>query len=196
MERVRGEEQNMQTSATGSLIERIPRAAWSRPATYRAIAEDASAGTQALIVVGLAALAGGIGSLDSDHPERAFVGAVAGMLIGWSVFAAVAYAVGVRLFRAWPIEVDRMQVLRVLGFALTPYLLMVFGLVPGAGYWFCFVVAPGLTIWATYTALKATIEIEEGRARAAAILAVFALLIVMSITGVAIGASVYGEGSV
>jgi hypothetical protein len=165
-----------------------------RTATYEAVARDEHATAQAAIVVVLAALAGGIGSLGSDHPGRAFVGGTIGGLVAWAALAAAATLVGTRVLATPPIRADRGQLLRVLGFAYAPYLLNVLGVVPWLGYFACFVAAPAWVAWTTFVALQAVFAIEEGRARAAALAAMVAAVTVMSLTGVAIRAAVYGEG--
>jgi hypothetical protein len=185
----------MQTSTSTSLLKRVLGALRPNGETYLEIAHDPRANVQAAIVVILAALAGGIGSLTSDRPLLAFFAGTVGLLVAWSAYAATAYGAGTRLFADPPIAVDRGQLWRSLGFAYAPMLFTVFGVLPSfLGYLVCFAIAPAWVMWTTSVALLAVLGVETNRARNTAILAGVVLLIVMSLVGGLSGAGVYGEG--
>lgn len=157
----------MQASASGSLVDRMVGAARLDSATYEEVERDTSATTQAAIVVGLAAIASGIGAL-GDGGTGLIAGIVAGLL-GWVVLAGVAYFVGTKVLAAAGTEADIGQLLRTLGFARTPHLLNVVGFIPVLG-WIALLVA---WIWGIVTmivALKHALEMSTGRAIVTAII--------------------------
>lgn len=110
--------------AHGSMTGRMRGAALLDGATYRDIAADASATSQAVGVVGLVALAAGLGSW--RFGIFAMVGTAAGVLAGWVLWAAVAWTLGRILGGASPWG----ALLRALGFAMTPALLSVLAGLP------------------------------------------------------------------
>jgi hypothetical protein len=183
----------MQTSVAGSLVERMIGAARLDSATYEAVEHDTSATVQAAIVVVLAALAGGIGSLGDNNAGKAFISGIIGGLIGWVAFAAAAYFVGTRILSAAGTEADLGQLLRVLGFAQVPSLITVLGFIPVLGA-ILGLIAFVWIILTTITALKAALEMETGRAIATAILAIIAEVIVLVIVAAIVGVGVYGMG--
>lgn len=183
----------MQTSTSGSLVDRMVGAARLDSATYEAVEHDTNATTQAAIVVVLAAIAGGIGSLGGDHPARGFISGIIGGLIGWVAFAAAAYFVGTKILAASGTEADLGQLLRVLGFAQVPSLITVLGFIPVLGA-ILGLIAFIWIILTTITALKSALEMETGRAIGTAILAIIAEVIVIAIVAAIIGVGVYGLG--
>lgn len=74
--------QNLQSS----IGQRVVGAARLDVATYEAVERDVNANTQALIVVVLAAIASGIGSLGVDGASS-FVTGLIGALVGWIIYA-------------------------------------------------------------------------------------------------------------
>jgi hypothetical protein len=181
----------MQTSASGSLVDRMMGAARLDAATYEEVERDTNATVQAAIVVVLAALAGGIGSLGDDEAGKAFISGIIGGLIGWVAFAAAAYFVGTKILAASGTEADLGQLLRVLGFAQVPGLITVLGFIPVLGAILGLIAFIWL-ILTTITALKAALEMSTGRAIATAIVAVIAEIIVLAIIAGIIGVGVYG----
>jgi hypothetical protein len=183
----------MQTAASGSLVDRMIGAARLDAATYEGVEHDTNATTQAAIVVVLASLAEAIGALGDDDPGKAFIGGLVGGLVGWVAFAAAAYFIGTRVLSTTATEADLGQLLRVLGFAQVPHLIVVLGFVPVLGA-ILGLVAFVWGILTTIVALRAALEMETGRAIGTAILAVILEFVVLFIIAVILGVGLYGIG--
>jgi hypothetical protein len=97
---------------------------------YEEVEGDRSAMPQALAVVVLAAVAGGIG-VGSGIRGLVF-GTVAGLL-GWAVWAWLTYFIGTHLLPEPDTKADIGELLRTIGFATSPGILRVAGIVPILG---------------------------------------------------------------
>ncbi|WP_353110951.1 YIP1 family protein [Salinisphaera dokdonensis] len=117
-----------------SFTQRMIGAAKLQAPTYEEVEHDSSATGQAALVVALAALAAGIGALGAVGGSIGFLllNAVAALL-GWLIWAAIIWAIGTKLLPEAQTEADIGQLLRTLGFAATPGLLRVFGIIPILG---------------------------------------------------------------
>ncbi len=137
--------------------------------TWESIESDRDALTQALTVVAIAAIAGGIGGI-RDNGIGGLIGGLVGAIIGWVVFSFVAYVVGTRLIPGMDTEATPGELLRTMGFAQAPGVLSVFGLL---GIFGTPIVLIG-AIWGIVTAivgLKTALEMSTGRAIATGIIA-------------------------
>lgn len=134
---------------------------------YTRVARDRSLIRQAVVVVALANFLGGIGAaLATDAGLLA--GAVLGMLtglVGWLVWSAVAYVVGVRVLGG---DADYREMLRVLGFAYAP---LAIGIVPWLGF-----VGAAWALFAAVIAIRESMEFSTQRALATTVLGWFAWL--------------------
>ena len=111
-----------------SIVDRMRGAAMFDVATYEEVEADTSATGQAAVVVVLAAIAAAIGNAFSGGPG--ILGGLVSSLIGWAVWSGITYLVGTRVFKGtatWG------ELLRTLGFAQAPGLLMVAAIVPVLG---------------------------------------------------------------
>jgi hypothetical protein len=102
------------------------------PQTFEEVEADSSATYQALLVVLLVALATGVGSLGTGGVRGLIVG-VAIALVGWVVWAGITYLIGTTLFRTAETHASWGQLARTLGFAQSPGIFKVFGLIPVVG---------------------------------------------------------------
>jgi hypothetical protein len=107
-------------------------AARLRPQTFEEVEADSSATYQALLVVVLVALATGVGGLGVGG-VRGLIGGVAIALVGWALWAGITYLIGTTLFRTAETHANWGQLARTLGFAQSPGIFKVFGLIPGVG---------------------------------------------------------------
>lgn len=150
------------TGTSTSLVERMKRAAQLDAATFEEIGRDSNATIQALVVVALAGLADGIGSLRGDGGSG-LIGGIVGSIIGWALFSLVAYGVGTRLFGTSLSSANPGAVMRMLGFAYTPQLLSVFNIIPLIGW----IPALAGTVWfliAAVVALRQSLNITTAQA--------------------------------
>jgi hypothetical protein len=162
------------------------RAARLDVALYNEVEADVTANNQALTVVVLAAVASGIGSLlgsiVSGHPGAAFgglIGAVIVALIGWAVWSYVMYFVGTRLFHG---TATYGELLRTLGFAQTPGVLLVLGFIPVLGGIIDLVVFVWLIV-AGFIAIREALDLDTGNTIATVVVGIIAYAVVAAIVG-------------
>jgi hypothetical protein len=112
------------------MVDRMVRAAKLDPQLYEEVEADKAALGQALGVVVLASIAAGVGSGGLGGLSGFFIGTAAA-LIGWFVWAALTYFIGTRILPEPNTRADLGELLRTIGFASSPGLLRVLGLIPG-----------------------------------------------------------------
>ena len=132
-----------------SFVDRILGAARLDVGTYEEVEADTTATPQAMGVVALAALASGVGVAGAGSTS-AFATVIAG-LVGWVVWAALIWLVGAKLLPEPQTRADVGQLLRTIGFAASPGLLLVLGILPLVGGLIAFVIS----IWQLATTVVA-----------------------------------------
>jgi hypothetical protein len=113
-----------------SMVDRMVRAAKLDPQLYEEVEADKTALGQAMGVVVLASVAGGVGGGGLGGLSGFFIGTV-GSLIGWFIWAGLTYLIGTRLLPEPETRADLGELLRTIGFSSSPGLIRVLGLVPG-----------------------------------------------------------------
>jgi len=108
---------------------RILRAAKLDINLYEEVEADKGALRQAMGVVVLASVAGGIGNL-SGGLGGLLMGAIAA-LIGWYIWAYLTYLIGTKLLPEPQTRADLGELLRTIGFASSPGLIRILGILPG-----------------------------------------------------------------
>jgi hypothetical protein len=124
------------TNVRRSIIDRMRGAAVLDIATYGEVEADTTATGQAAIVVIISAIASAIGAAGPGGPS--IVGVLVGSLISWLVWAGITYIIGDKIFggtATWG------ELLRTLGFAQAPRVLLVLGIIPVFGLLVWFAVA-------------------------------------------------------
>jgi len=158
-----------------SFTERMIAAAKLDVDLYEEVEADTDATTQAAIVVAIAAVASAIGGVDSG--AIGIVGGLLGAIIGWLIWAGVTYLIGDKLLggtASWG------ELLRTLGFAQAPRVLLVFAIIPVLGWAVEFAVG----IWvfvASIIAIRQALDFSTGRAIATALLGFIPYAIMMAI---------------
>jgi hypothetical protein len=175
--------------ATGqaSIIDRMIRAARLEPQVYEEVEHDQSATGQAMLVVVLGAVAAGIGAL-SGGIVGLIVGIVAA-LVGWAAYAFVAYWVGTNIFKSPQTEATWGQLLRTLGFANSPRLLLILGVIPVVGL----IVGLAVLVWTLITtviAIRQALDFDTGRAIATAVVSWIALVVISFVVVVVVASAV------
>ena len=122
----------MSKQVNHGLIERMVGAARLDVRIFEEVEHDTSATKQAFLVVALVAISTGVASLGAGGPFGLFVG-VAIAIAGWALWASIVYLVGTKLLPTPDTHADWGQLARTLGFAQTPGLLRILGIVPGIG---------------------------------------------------------------
>ncbi len=158
-----------------SMIDRMIRAARLESQAYEEVEHDRSATSQALLVVVLGAIAAGIGAL-SGGIGGLIVGVILA-LVGWAVYAFVAYWVGTHFFKGPQTEATWGQLLRTLGFASSPRVLLVLGIIPVVGL-FIWIAVFFWTLATTVIAIRQALDFDTGRAIATAVVSWLAFLVI------------------
>ena len=117
-----------------TLARRVLGAATLDRGTYEEVEADAGATGQAVAVVVLASVAGGLGLLGlGAQTPRALVAGIIGSLIGWMAWAALTYLIGTRLLPEPETKADIGELLRTIAFASAPGLVRVLAVLPFVG---------------------------------------------------------------
>lgn len=141
--------------------------------TYEEVEADLTATGQAAAVVVIAAVASAIGS--SGDGTAGMVGGSVGALLGWLLWAGITFLVGTKIFNGtatWG------ELLRTLGFAQAPKILLVFAVFPMSG-----LLEWGIGIWvlvAGVIAIRQALDFDTGKALLTALVGWAALMAVGS----------------
>lgn len=113
---------------TNSFLQRLVGAAALDVAIYEDVEADRGATAQAFLVVLASSIAGGFGlsGLTGGPINIAFFSMVA--LLGWCAWALLTYTIGVHLLAEPQTRADVGELMRTIGFASTPGLLRVLGI--------------------------------------------------------------------
>lgn len=116
------------TVARTGFVDRMVGAAKLRPEIYEEVEADRSAFPQALAVVLLSNLAAAVGAVGLVADRNLLLGVV-GTLLGWFVWAGLTYVIGTRVLPEPSTEADWGQLLRTIGFAASPGIVRLLGIV-------------------------------------------------------------------
>jgi hypothetical protein len=181
------EDSMIQSTTNRSFVDRMLGAVRLEDSVYEEVEHDESATSQAAIIVVLGAVAAGVGSLRGGIDDL-LVAIVAG-IVGWAVYAAVAYWVGTNWFKGPQTSATWGELLRTLGFANTPRLLLFIAIIPIIGW----IIAVGVFVWVLVTtviAIRQALDFDTGKAIATAVVSWLALFIVsLLLTGVYVAAT-------
>jgi hypothetical protein len=161
--------------ASNTFVGRMIGAAMLDVDTYEAVEHDTTLTSQAAAVVVLAAVAAGVATSDT------VIGGIIGGLVGWFFMAGTIYFIGTRLFggtATWG------ELLRTLGFAASPKILVILAILPLVGG----LVEVAVGIWslaAAIVAIRQALDVTTGKAMLAGALGVLSwILIAATIAGV------------
>jgi hypothetical protein len=141
-----------------SFTDRMIGAAKLEAATYEEVENDPNAMGQAIGVVVLAAVASGIGSLGGGLSGMAT--GVVTALVGWFIWAGIIFLVGTKVMPEPQTKADLGQLLRTMGFAASPGVFNVLGIIPILGW----IVRIGVMLWqlvAMVIAVKAALDYQK-----------------------------------
>ena len=113
-------------------VDRMIRAAKLDVNLYEEVEADKNAMSQAVGVVALSSLAGGIGFMQQAGLLGLVIGTV-GSLLGWYIWAFLTYVIGTKLLPEPQTRADHGELLRTIGFSSAPGMLRIFGIIPGLG---------------------------------------------------------------
>ncbi len=113
-----------------SMVDRMLRAAKLDAQLYEEVEADKGALGQAMGVVVLASIAGGVGSASVGGVSGLVLGTI-GALVGWFIWAGLTYLIGTRILPEPQTRADLGELLRTTGFSSSPGVVRVLGLIPG-----------------------------------------------------------------
>ncbi len=164
-----------------TMIDRMKGAAMLNVATYEEVEADTSATAQAGMVVVLAAVAQAIGGIGHGGAGIIFGAVVA--IVGWVLWSGITYLIGDKLLggtATWG------ELLRTIGFAHAPQVLLVLAILPVVGGLLRAVVAIWVLI-AGVIAIRQALDFSTGKAIATALLGWLAIVIPAALIGGAMG---------
>jgi hypothetical protein len=176
------------TIARNTLLQRLVGAAALDAAIYEEVESDPAALPQAFAIVIGSSLAAGIGARGFTEVTTAGIllySAIA--LISWAAWALITFEIGARLMPGPQTRVDVGQLLRTIGFASTPGLLRILGVMPA-------VAAPVFVITTAWMLLAMIVAVRQAldypstaRAIAVCVLGLVLALGIALVLGVAFG---------
>jgi hypothetical protein len=122
------------------MLRRMVEAAKLKAAVFEEVEADRKATVQAMLVVVIVAVCTGIATLGGAGREDKWVFdgvglayGVVGAIIAWAIWAAITYFIGTTIFKTPGTHANWGQLARVLGFAQSPGVLVILGVLPGIG---------------------------------------------------------------
>lgn len=111
------------------LVDRMIRAAKLDANLYEEVEADTSALGQAILVVILSSIAGGLGTISVVGFKGVLTGIIVA-LIGWIAWALVTYFIGTKILPQPQTNADFGQLLRTIGFSSSPGIIRILGVIP------------------------------------------------------------------
>jgi hypothetical protein len=163
--------------ARRSIVDRMRGAALLDVATYEEVEHDNEATGQAAVVVVIVAVCSAIGAVWRGGPSIIMAPVTA--ILGWLLWSAVAYLIGDKLLggtATWG------ELLRTVGFAQSPGVLMIFGIIPVLGGIVRAVVGVWLLV-AGIVAIRQALDFSTGKAIITAFLGWLAMVLLAFLSG-------------
>ena len=154
---------------------------------FEEVEADTSATRQALSVVALVALATGIASLGTTGLSGLFAG-TAIAIAGWALWAWLLYLIGTKMLPSHETHADWGQLARTVGFAQSPGVFRVLGLVPVVGEIIFLVVSVWMLVAMVIAVRQALDYTSTWRAIAVVLLSFIPYAVLMSIAFALLGA--------
>ncbi len=111
-------------------VDRMVRAAKLDVQVYEEVEADKNAMSQAMAVVVLSSVAGGIGFMQESGLTGLLLGTVFSLL-GWYIWAFLTYIIGTKLLPEPQTSADHGELLRTIGFSSAPGMIRIFAIIPG-----------------------------------------------------------------
>ena len=184
-----------------SMIDRMVKAAKLNVDFYNEAERDTNLTQEALLVVVLVSLVGGIGSLLGGLISKdigfgaAVLGAVVTIVLGivnYYIWSYVTLFVGTKLFGG---KADAGEMLRTLGYAHTPRLLSLLSFIPCAGPIIALIGAI-LSLVAAVIAIREALDFDTTKAILTTIIGWVVILIITMIIGTVLGVGAIGVGGI
>lgn len=111
-------------------VDRMIRAAKLDPDLYEEVEADKEAMMQSLAVIALSSLAMGLGMMAIKDISTLVTGTLTALL-GWVIWAFITLVVGTKLLPEPQTKADMGEMLRTIGFAASPGIIRILGIIPG-----------------------------------------------------------------
>ncbi len=178
----------MEAERSGSMVERMLGAATLKVDTYEEVEHDETATGQAATVVGIVAVASAIGGVGGGS-----TGLIVGLLsafAGWLIWSGLTYLIGTAIFDG---KATWGELLRTIGFAQSPGVLYVVGIIPILGG----LAKLGIWIWllvAGIIAIRQALDVDTTKAVLTALIGwgVYVIFGIMMAVFFGLGAAVFG----
>jgi hypothetical protein len=165
----------MHMPAQRSIVDRMKGAATLDIPTYEEVEADTTATGQAAVVVAIVAVASAIGALRGGGAS--IIGGLIAAFVGWLVWSGVTYLIGTKVFggtATWG------ELLRTIGFAQSPGVLLVLAIIPVVGLLIRFAV----WIWtlvAGIIAIRQALDFSTGKAILTALLGWLCMMVLVAL---------------
>jgi hypothetical protein len=169
-----------------SITARMIRAAKLDISLYEEVEADRDASTQAIIVVVLSSLAAGIGTSGYITIWGLFVYTIIA-LIGWYLWAYLAYYIGTKILPEPQTRSDPGELLRTIGFASSPGVIRIIGIIPWLSGLVTFIAAVWMLITMVIAVRQALDYQSTGRAIGVCIIGWVAYVIITALLGAITG---------
>jgi hypothetical protein len=179
----------MQQSGTSgifdNIVDRVVRAAKLDIDLFEEVEADEGLTSQAIAVVVIAAIAGGIGGALGAIITGQGIGSFFGSLIvspiiavvGYLIWAALTYFIGTNLFQG---TADYGEMLRAIGYSYGPQVLSVFSFIPCVG-WIISLVCSIWSLVAGVIAVRQALDFDTGKAVITCIIGWIVVMVLMAI---------------
>jgi hypothetical protein len=163
-----------------SLTERMIGAAKLDAAIYEEVEADTTATGQALLVVVLSSVAAGLSYVTLQGVRGVIFGTLAA-IVGWVIWAGITYLIGTKILPEPQTKADMGELLRTIGFAMSPGILRILGIIPVIGFLvnlvvFCWLLA------AVVVAVRQALDFKStGRAIGVCLLGFLAYIVAVSL---------------
>ena len=169
------------------LTDRMIRAARLDAHLYEEVEADHGATRQAMAVVALSSVAAGVATIATDGIGGIVLGTV-GALVGWLVWAWLTYFIGTRLLSEPQTKADVGELLRTLGFASSPGVIRVVGIIPGLTMLSFLVAAVWMLVTMVVAVRQALDYTSTGRAVGVCVIGFVVQVIILALLFAALGA--------
>ena len=181
-----------------TMVDRMKRAVMLDATLYAEVEENTNLNQEALIIVVMVSVAGGLGALIGGLIRGDIGGALLGALVtlvigvvNYYIWAYVTYFVGTRFFGG---TADPGEMLRVLGYAHTPQLLSLLSFIPCVG-WLIPLAAQLLSLVAVVIALREALDFDTGKAIITGVIGWVIIVVINMIVGAVFLGGAVGLGA-
>lgn len=173
-------------AASRSLLARMVRAAKLEVDLYEEVEANSGATLQALAVVVIASLASGIGAainsiIDGAGLLRVLWGlltGIIGLIIAWALWSLITWIIGSTIFKGRKTSATWGELLRTIGFAFSPSVLLLLVFIPIFG-WVVSLVALLWTVVAVVIAVRQALDFTTWRAVFTCLLGAIVYLVII-----------------